>query len=435
MAQKSRNASEGTASPERPAPTVLIIDDDRSFCPGLTHFLRRFGVNAIGTERPAEGLTVARERRPELILLDLCLDGGPSTDTRTAEHVLKCLKLDATTRDIPIITMSGIHHDASIEARFRSLGAESFYTKAEVLTIGPFLRSLQARLLLMNEAASRPVPPVTSAPPLDGFPYELTILVIDDEEDSSELLGVLFRNQPYRILWARTGSQGLSLAKTELPDLVVLDLHMPGLDGQEVCRRLRESQAGLRLPVLILTGEQRIGEQVRSFNIGADDYLLKGSSIEILDARMRALIRRVRFGLDSAGAVRLHAVALDPLRHELSIARREPLALTRTESGIMALLMSGMGSAIDVATIHKKVCRTWKPHSATVKVHVSNIRGKLGPDGSLIESINREESYRFNMELARALDAPLPVKRQADPMGEAQVAEGHEGVVDRSAGQ
>lgn len=388
---------------------ILIIDDDKEGAEELASFLGRFGFQAT-VSRPINAHDAARSEQPDLILLDLCLDGPMILDTRSSEHLLKCLKADEATRRIPVIAMSGLFSDPKTEARFKGLGAEAFYTKGEVLSRGSFLRSLQARLL-QAELVGTPAEPASAPESETGasredFPCELTILVIDDEEDTSELLGFLFKNRPYRILWAKSGAHGLGFAATELPDLVVLDLRMPGLDGQEVCRRLRESQSGFRLPILMLTGESRVVEQVRSIDLGADDYLLKGSPNLLLEARIQSLIRRVRLSADSSWIIRRHGAVLDARRHELSISgRRKPVVLTKTEGAIMAFLMSAAGSPVEAAAIHKKVCGSWKPHAATIKVHISNMRGKLGPHADLIEAISGEGSYRFNVELAKRLEA------------------------------
>jgi DNA-binding response OmpR family regulator len=412
MTPKSRDEAGQATCTERPSAVILIIDDDRDFSPALTRFLNRFGVNAIDVGRPIEVMTVARERRPALILLDLCLDGGPSTDTRTAEHVLKCLKLDPVTRAIPVIAMSGIHQAPAVEARFRTLGAEAFYIKAEVLTTGPFLRSLQARLLMSAAAASVPgaslvrVDEAGDSASLSaaGFPFELTILVIDDEEDTALLLKHLLKGQ--RVLWADTGAKGLGLAKSELPDLVIVDLNMPGLDGVQVCERLRANDTNnLYLPILMHTGDQRYQKEVECLDIGADDYVIKNGSNARLLAKMRALIRRRRYRTDAAWVHSIGGVTVDLKLHTLGVKRDGAMvSLTKAEAAIILLLMSAEGALFDTKALHKKICRAWPNlNSTAIKTHVSHIRQKLDPFSRLIESVKGEDGYRFNVELAKTL--------------------------------
>ncbi len=397
------------SSVEARSAVILIIDDDRSCARDIAGFLGRFGFRTIES-RPIDAHDTARREQPDLVLLDLCLDGPMIMDTRSAEHLLQGLKADESTRRLPVVAISGLFADAATEARFRRLGAEAFYAKGEVLDRGPFLRSLQARFPGAEDGPPRTGPGLEHEPEAGvsegSLPFELTILVIDDEEDSFELLGALFKNRPYRILWAKSGAQGLNFTKTELPDLVVLDLHMPDFDGHDIYRLLRENQGGFHLPILVLTGESRVGDEVCSINSGADDYLVKGSPIELLEARACGLIRRLRFSATPSWVLRCHGAALDSLRHEMSVpGRSRPVLLTKKEAAIMAFLMSAKGRAVEVPTLHKKVCGTWKPHAATIKVHISNMRAKLGPYADLIEAIMGEESYRFNVELLQALAA------------------------------
>lgn len=387
---------------------ILIIDDNRSCARDLAGFLGRLGFRTIESG-PMAAHDTARREQPDLILLDLCLDGPMILDTRSSEHLLKGLKADESTRRLPVVAISGLYADAATEARFRRLGAEAFYTKAEVFDRGPFLRGLLARLANAEDDPPR-VDPASEREPDAGAsegssPFELTILVIDDEEDSSELLGALFKDRPYRILWAKSGAQGLHFAKTELPDLVVLDLHMPRLDGHDIYRLLRENQGGFHLPILVLTRESSIDAQVRSINSGADDYLVKGAPIDLLEARVCGLIRRLRFSATPSWVLRCHGAALDSLRHEMSAPGVSKVLLTKKETAIMAFLMSAKGRTVDVSAIHKKVCGTWKPHAATIKVHISNMRAKLGRNADLIEAIHGEERYRFNIDLLQALAA------------------------------
>lgn len=392
-------------------PWILVIDDDHGFRPALCEYLRRFHFQTSEAKSGIEGLVCAQAQKPDLIVLDLCLDGRGSNDTRSAELFLKALKSDRSLRPIPVVAISGMFHSDEASARFKSLGTDSFIYKGNIFEDGHFLRMIRGQTVL-GQALAPAAPPADSHQesvealglPDAGFPLELTILVIDDEEDTANLLKQLLKEQ--RILWADTGAKGLSLAKSELPDLVILDLHMPNLDGKQVCERLRANDtSNLYLPVLMHTGDQRCQEEVVCLDIGADDYLVKAGSNARLLAKIRAMVRRRRFRTDSRGVQSIGGVRLDLKLHTISVKSSSRLAsLTKAEAAIVLLLMSGEGALIDTRAIHKKICRAWPNSDSTaIKTHVSHIRHKLGEFARLIESVKGEDGYRFNVELAKTL--------------------------------
>ncbi|MDE2140822.1 MAG: response regulator [Elusimicrobia bacterium] len=401
MSLESTDSAVPVARIPRSFASILIIDDDPGFRPAFAKFFAKMGFSVVEAASPTEGLRLARERGPGAIFLDLCLDGKNPKDTFSAEFVMKGLRSSARTRSVPVFVISGIRGDVETEARFRVLGAEALLAKAELFDADRFVGSLRARLMV----GASPVP-AAAAGARDGFPLDLTVLVIDDESDTADLLKTMFKNGAHKVFWADNGVAGLSLAKTELPDLVILDLHMPGLDGKQVCRRLRdESAGGLYLPILMLTGDDRLRQEVDCLDLGADDYLLKTAPVMRLAARVRGLIRRRRFGIDSRGMLSAGGVVLDCEALALTIrGRKAAVGLTKAEAGIVALLLAAMGKLVRSDTLHKKVCRAWPGQESTViKVHVSHIRKKLGRDARLIESVNGEDGYRLDVDAAKRL--------------------------------
>ncbi len=234
--------------------------------------------------------------------------------------------------------------------------------------------------------------------------YQHTILVVDDEPETSELLRVVLRSMNCRILWAATGAQGLRLAASEMPDLAVLDLNMPGIDGREVCRRLREQERTFSLPILILTGDSRIKQEAACFGIGADDYLVKTTPPLRLQARIRRMLWRHRFQADARGVIRVNEVRLNMKTHRLSQPDNTDIHLTPIESAFCALLMSANGNLVPHNVIFKKLYSAWPElGSEKLRKHVSNLKHKLGLFSDLIESV-RSEGYRFNSARAQRIE-------------------------------
>lgn len=391
---------------------VLIIDDDPEFRTVLGRLLSKLGFHTLEAKDGMEGLAMVRASNPGVILLDLCLVGETPV---SGEFVLKILKSSALTRAIPVFVISSKHRDAATEARLKRLGADAFFDKFEATLDGPFIRNLQARLLLRDAVQSAPsfaAEPCVEPPKEEerDFPLPLSILVIDDEEDTAELLRWLLKEHPgpSEVHWVGDGKQGLSQAKTLLPDLVILDLHLPGLDGKEICRRLRESDRSLYLPILMLTSDARMERQIECLKLGADDFVLKTTPGDLLLARALGLISRRRYGVKDKGMLRVGGVELDSRLHELTIAgRKTPIGLTKKEAGLVLLLMSAEGRSVSSQELHQKTSNDrLKPHSSTMRSHISHIRCKLGAHERLIQCVEKEDAYSFDAEHARSLSRP-----------------------------
>lgn len=375
-------------------PSVLVIDDNPAFRMALRRRLESLGFEVMAARTGEHGLQVAKARGPDLVLVDLCL--GPRSRL-SGTDVLSALKAEETTRGIPAIAMSAVKEGAEDEVQARRSGADDFLAKREIAAHGgkPLLRRLRALLLLSaREPASSPRRAPGSLP--------LTVLVIDDQEETAELVKAALGEEPgCRVLWAPSGARGLRLAAGELPDLIVLDLIMPGLSGQEVCRRLRAQPRTAHLPILVLTADAS-DREVECIEMGADDYLVRHAGAGRLAARIRRLIRRHRFRGDPKGALQVGKVRLEPGSCRLLIGGRS-VALTPLESGICALLMAAAGEFLDKRVLYKKLYNAWPPPgSASVKVHVRNIRKKLGAVRDLIVS-RKDRGYGFDADYAQSL--------------------------------
>jgi DNA-binding response OmpR family regulator len=221
------------------------------------------------------------------------------------------------------------------------------------------------------------------------------VLVIDDEKDVIELLRYNLEKSGFDVIAARDGEAGLSAASSSPPDVILLDVMMPGLDGLGVCRRLREEPRTARIPIILLTAKAGEADRVVGLELGADDYVVKPFSPRELVARIRALLRRTAPSAADGGALRRGELVVDAARHEVTWSG-EPVALTATEFRILHYLAARPGrvcSRTDI--IDGALGRDVAVVDRTVDVHVTALRKKLGKGGELLETV-RGFGYRFH---------------------------------------
>ena len=217
-----------------------------------------------------------------------------------------------------------------------------------------------------------------------------TILVIEDEPDIVELIQYWLEREGYLVLTASNGESGLSEALRHEPDLILLDIMMPGIDGLEVCRRLRESDSTRNTPLIMLTARSEEADVVVGLELGADDYVTKPFSPRQLVARVRAHLRR-ESRLESEDKLKTRIeredVVLDAERHELGV-KGELVELTRAEFRLLWTLFSKPGRVysrselVDILTGGDAYIL-----ERNIDVHVSAVRKKLGESGHLIATI------------------------------------------------
>ena len=216
-----------------------------------------------------------------------------------------------------------------------------------------------------------------------------TLLVVEDDPDIVELLRYNLEREGFRVLLAADGERGLADAQRLQPDLVVLDLMLPGLDGLEVCRRLRASEATRSTPVLMLTAKGEESDVVIGLEMGADDYLTKPFSPRECLARVRALLRRAQRGGEDPGRTRVerHGVVLDTTRHEV-LSHGEVVALTRAEFRLLWTLVQRPGRVYSRDELVNEITAGEAfIVDRNVDVHVSAIRKKLGSAGKMIATV------------------------------------------------
>lgn len=206
------------------------------------------------------------------------------------------------------------------------------------------------------------------------------VLVVEDDPTVAEVVGEYLRRAGFEVDFASDGHAALTAATPELPDLVVLDLMLPGIDGLEVCRRLRRRGS---VPVIMLTALGEESERVAGFEVGADDYVTKPFSPRELVLRVGSLLRRSRGSsmswLDGQRVLRGGDVEVDVARHRVSKNGAE-LSLTSREFDLLAFLLAHPGEAFNRAELLQRVWGWSYGDTSTVTVHVRRLREKVEDD-------------------------------------------------------
>jgi two-component system, OmpR family, response regulator MprA len=212
------------------------------------------------------------------------------------------------------------------------------------------------------------------------------ILVADDEPAVRAALARALTLDGYEVGAAEDGEDALVAVRRERPEVIVLDVLMPGLDGLAVCRRLRRD--GDRTPILMLTARDAVSDRVAGLDAGADDYLVKPFALEELLARVRALLRRTVNG-DPHGVLRFSDLMLDPATREVHRGERE-LELTRTEFLLLELFLLNPRQVLPRSLIFERVWGyDFGPTSNSLEVYVGYLRKKLegGGEPRLIQTV------------------------------------------------
>ena len=227
-------------------------------------------------------------------------------------------------------------------------------------------------------------------------PHKDTVLVIEDEPDVLDLLRLHLRKEGYVVLEASDGVSGLNTAREKLPAAIVLDLMIPEMNGEDVCRQLRERELTAKIPVIMLTAKARPEERVAGLELGADDYLTKPFSPRELILRLGLLLERSRSS-GSGEILRVGPFELDRGAFEVRLKGRK-LDLTGLEFRLLALLMEKRGQILSRETLLRDV---WGyrnlSNSRTVDTHVRRLRGKLKPHDDRLETVHGE-GYMFRAE-------------------------------------
>jgi len=229
------------------------------------------------------------------------------------------------------------------------------------------------------------------------------ILIVEDDRSLSEVLAYNLRNEGYEITLAYDGQDGLTRARLNPPDLLVLDIMLPVVDGMDVCRRLRAEAATRDVLILILTAKAEELDELVGFSLGADDFVTKPFSVKVLLERVKALLRRRHRDKSDEASTVCQGVCIDRDRHRVSADGR-PLELTRTEFRLLEALIRQPGRVfqrselIDAALGEDTVVM-----ERTIDVHIRALRKKLGDKADVIETV-RGIGYRFRDMAANSED-------------------------------
>jgi two-component system, OmpR family, phosphate regulon response regulator PhoB len=223
------------------------------------------------------------------------------------------------------------------------------------------------------------------------------ILIVEDERGLTQSLSWYFNREGYETHVAHDGQEGLRKAQTLLPDVVLLDIMLPGMSGLDVCRELRAGERTRDIPIIMLTAKSEETDQVVGYSLGADDYVTKPFSNKVLLHKVKALLRRVEGQGEPGDVTECQGVKIDRVRHRVTLDG-EPLELTPTEFRLLECLVRQPGRAFSRQQLMDSAIGEGSiVLDRTIDVHIKTLRRKLteaGGTGELIETV-RGVGYRF----------------------------------------
>jgi two-component system alkaline phosphatase synthesis response regulator PhoP len=221
------------------------------------------------------------------------------------------------------------------------------------------------------------------------------ILVVDDEEDILELITYNLMKEGYHVITAASGETAISKAHKEKPDLILLDLMLPGVDGLDVYRELKKKEDTSQIPIIMVTAKTEDADIITGLELGSDDYVTKPFSPKVLLARIKAVLRRKKFEeVEETPILRIHELTINPARHEV-LVNDEPKLLTASEFKILYFLARRPGWVFTRDQIISAIRGDDYPVTdRSVDVQIVGLRKKLGESGAYIQTV-RGVGYRF----------------------------------------
>src|SRR5262245_34325752 len=220
------------------------------------------------------------------------------------------------------------------------------------------------------------------------------VLIVDDDPDIQRLVSYNLSNAGFEVATASSGRKALETVQNQPPDLVILDLMLPDIDGMEVCRVLRQRDSTVRIPIIMLTARGEEIDRVVGFELGADDYVPKPFSPRELVLRIKSIFRRMKE--PHSDTLRLGRIQLYPERRQCFLENHE-VVLTAKEFDLLQALLRARGNVLTREMLMDKV---WGYHgdatSRTLDTHIRRLREKLGQDGLRVETV-RGVGYRMDV--------------------------------------
>lgn len=214
-----------------------------------------------------------------------------------------------------------------------------------------------------------------------------TILVVEDEKDLADLVVFNLEKEGYRTLLALDGVMGLEKARDNSPDLILLDLMLPGMPGTEVCKSLKNNEKTAGIPVIMLTARSEEIDRVVGFEVGADDYVLKPFSTRELLLRVKAVLRRSGPDTATRKSINIGALAIDTDRHSVTVAG-EAIELSAIEFKLLLTLAERHGRVQSREQLLRDVWGyNYAGDTRTVDTHLTRLRAKLGKEGEMIRTV------------------------------------------------
>jgi len=239
----------------------------------------------------------------------------------------------------------------------------------------------------------------------------IKILLVEDDPDALDLTAYVLRRERFVVLEARDGAQAIRRWKTDVPDLVILDLGMPSLDGFEVLRRIRTED---QTPILVLTGRRDAHDMLRTFNLGTDDFLPKPVEFRELIARIRALLRRANVtAVEGAEpTVQVDGLKLDPETYEVTW-KASCVRLTPTEFRILYLLATNAGHVVPASRLYTYVWGSEGADANALRSHMSHLRRKIEAAGDVPGTITAVPAVGY---VFRREEPATPAPARAKPL-------------------
>ncbi|MFQ5752545.1 MAG: response regulator [bacterium] len=221
-----------------------------------------------------------------------------------------------------------------------------------------------------------------------------SILIVEDEEDILELVGYHIEQAGYRIIKSGDGQEALELIQKKLPDMIILDIMLPGMTGKEVCKILKQQEETRHIPIIMLTAKGEEIDRVVGFELGADDYVTKPFSPRELVLRVKAILRRAKHSEERNEVLHVQGLSINKPKHQVRLEGK-PVELTATEFNLLLTLVERKGR---VQTREMLLETVWgyeyMGFTRTVDTHMRRLRAKLGAWGNCIETV-RGVGYRF----------------------------------------